>query len=111
MEPVLIRTFSSAPCSAALHRITPTPTSESASAEPFSAAFGTYYRQVVEHRRDRRRDPFRLFSSHGEGSSLRENAERNVRAEELMSLGEGALLCGRACPSPLLIRRLEWGAL
>ena len=80
------------------------------SAEPFSAAFGTYFRQVRESHSDRRREPFHIFSSHGTGASLRETAERNIRAEELLGLGEGALLCGRAADPPVLIRHLSLGA-
>ena len=77
------------------------------SAEPFSAAFGSYYRQVRESHTDRRREPFRFLSSHGSGTSLRETAERNIRGEELMGLGAGALLCGRAVDTPVLARRVD----
>lgn len=89
------------------HKVAVFACSSRGSAEPFSAAFGSYYRQVRETHSDHRREPFRLFSAHGSGTSLRETVERNIRGEELMGLGAGALLCGRDMDTPVLIRHLE----
>ncbi len=74
-------------------------------AEPFSRAFGTYRRIVTDRQQNTYRQPFGIFSSHGAGSTRREVQERNVNAEELMGLDDGAVLCGSAHGRPVLYGR------
>lgn len=75
-------------------------------AEPFSQAFGTYRRIVIDRQQNTYRQPFGIFSSHGAGSTQREVQERNVNVEELMDLGSGAVLCGSAHGQPVLFNRV-----
>ena len=65
-------------------------------AEPFSAIFGTYYRMVEEKNHGRRRGFWDIFPDINHGKNCREHEERCVRPYDLISLRNGALLCGRS---------------
>lgn len=75
-------------------------------ARPFSNAVGTYQRIVQENHRDRHREPFHIFASHGRGRHEHEVTENNIRPEELATLYDGCLLCSAQYPRPLLIKQL-----
>lgn len=75
-------------------------------ASPFSDALGTYQRMVMEEHTDRRRQPFHIFSDHGYGSGIREVTEQNINPQELLSLGEGAVLCGSLYVPPVIVERV-----
>ena len=75
-------------------------------AAPFSDALGTYQRMVMEEHTDRRRQPFHIFSDHGYGTGVREVTEHNINVQELLSLNEGAVLCGSLYIAPIIIHRV-----
>ena len=72
-------------------------------AAPLSDAFGSYYRIVTENSRSRHRRPFGLFSSRSVSVANHETLENNISADELMRLGNGAVLCGNLYPTPIVI--------
>ncbi len=73
------------------------------SAQPFSDGIGNYFRQVTEHHIDRHRQPFHIFSGHGNGDVQREVTQKTINPEELTNLGTGCLLYGKNHPIPVLI--------
>lgn len=73
------------------------------SAQPFSDGIGNYFRQVTEHHVDRHRQPFRIFSGHGDGDVQRETSQKIITPEELTNLSTGCLLYGKNHPIPTLI--------
>lgn len=80
--------------------------SSNAEAEPFSASAGTYFRKVTSRNFQSHRRPFSIFSSHGGGTQTNEQEERNIRPEELVNLGNGAMLCGASHQLPVLVQNL-----
>lgn len=72
-------------------------------AEPFSAQFGEYYRLETEYTTGTVRDPFKIFSSHQHNAAEKYIAERNIKVEDLIDLGQGMLLCGKAYSLPNII--------
>ena len=77
--------------------------SSTLAAQPFSDGIGNYYRRVEEQHNDMRREPFHIFSSHGQGNVEREITQRKVDPEELTSLTNGCLLYGKNYPVPVLV--------
>lgn len=73
------------------------------SAQPFSDGIGNYFRQITEHHIDRHRQPFHIFSGHGNGDVQREISQKIINPEELTNLGTGCLLYGKNHPVPVLI--------
>lgn len=78
------------------------------SAQPFSDGIGNYFRQVTDHHVDRHRQPFRIFSGHGNGDVQREMNQKIINPEELTNLGAGCLLYGKNHPIPVLINNFTF---
>lgn len=72
-------------------------------AQPFSDGIGNYYRRVKDQHSDTRREPFHIFSSHGQGNVQREITQRIVDPEELTAMTNGCLLYGKNYPNPVLV--------
>ena len=72
-------------------------------AQPFSDGIGNYYRRVEDQHSDTRREPFHIFSSHGQGNVQREITQRIVDPEELTAMTNGCLLYGKNYPIPVLV--------
>ena len=72
-------------------------------AQPFSDAIGNYYRRVEDQHNETRREPFHIFSSHGQGNVQREITQRIVDPEELTGMTNGCLLYGKNYPIPVLV--------
>lgn len=72
-------------------------------AEPFSSQFGEYYRLETEYTVGTVRAPFKIFASHQQNTAERYVKERNVKTEDLIALGSGILLCGKAYQLPTII--------
>lgn len=77
--------------------------SSTLAAQPFSDGIGNYYRRVEDQHNDTRREPFHIFSSHGQGNVQREITQRIVDPEELTSMSNGCLLYGKNYPIPVLV--------
>lgn len=77
--------------------------SSTLAAQPFSDGIGNYYRRVEDQHNDTRREPFHIFSSHGQGNVQREITQRIVDPEELTSMPNGCLLYGKNYPIPVLV--------
>lgn len=77
--------------------------SSTLAAQPFSDGIGNYYRRVEDQHNDTRREPFHIFSSHGQGNVEREITQRTVDPEELTSMTNGCLLYGKNYPIPVLV--------
>lgn len=77
--------------------------SSTLAAQPFSDGIGNYYRRVEDQHNDTRREPFHIFSSHGQGNVQREITQRIVDPEELTSMTNGCLLYGKNYPIPVLV--------
>lgn len=80
--------------------------SSDAEAEPFSSAAGTYSRKVRSRNFQAHRKPFSIFSSHGDGTQISEQKERNISTDELVKLGNGAMICGARYQLPVLVQNL-----
>lgn len=78
------------------------------SAQPFSDGIGNYFKQVTEHHVNRHRQPFRIFSDHGDGDVQREISQKIITPEELTNLGAGCLLYGKSHPIPVLINNFTF---
>lgn len=76
-------------------------------AEPFSAACGTYFRVVQERHSERHREWFQLFPGRSWGVSHHESEQRTVRPDDLVSLGSGALLFLEGLSMPVLAQHFE----
>lgn len=77
--------------------------SSTLAAQPFSDGIGNYYRRVEDQHNDTRREPFHIFTSHGQGNVQREITQRIVDPEELTSMANGCLLYGKNYPVPVLV--------
>ena len=73
------------------------------SSTTFSDGIGNYYRRVEDQHNDTRREPFHIFSSHGQGNVQREITQRIVDPEELTGMTNGCLLYGKNYPIPVLV--------
>lgn len=76
-------------------------------AEPFSAQFGEYYRLETEHTTGHTRAPFDVLASHQNSRVAKYVLERNIKPEDLIGLGQGILLCGKAYSLPCLIQHYQ----
>jgi hypothetical protein len=72
-------------------------------AERFSAAMDTYFRIVTSTTRNTARRMFSILPTHTRGTERHEVEERNVRANELENLGDGAVLWGKNHPYPVIV--------
>ncbi len=77
--------------------------SSTLAAQPFSEGIGNYYRRVEDQHIDTHREPFHIFSSHGQGNIQREITQRIIDPEELTAMINGCLLYGKNYPIPVLV--------
>ena len=81
------------------------PCSSAVEADAFSAALGSYYRDIRPAQRGRQRRAFHILPVLSRNETYQESVVRNVRPEDLM--GARTLLCGRSQPIPMLVDRME----
>ncbi len=77
--------------------------SSTLAAQPFSDGIGNYYRRVEDRHNDIHREPFHIFSSHGQGNVQREITQKIIDPEELTAMINGCLLYGKNYPIPVLV--------
>lgn len=72
-------------------------------AQPFSDGIGNYYRKVKDRHIDTHIETFKFFGSHSQGSVQHEISQKIVNPEELTTMINGCLLCGKNYPTPVLV--------
>ncbi len=75
-------------------------------AKQYSDLIGEYLRQFVSVSDNQHRGAFDLFSSHGKGQSISEQLYARLKPEELVQLGEGAVLINQMNGEIDLVRKL-----
>ncbi len=75
-------------------------------AKQYSGMIGEYMRQFVSISDNRHRGAFDFFASHGQGKSVSEQLYARLTPEELVRLGEGAVLIDQRNGSVELVKRL-----